>query len=1040
MFRVTSFGRYRLPFLILGILAWACQPAGSPSRGTSEEPAEVVAAEIPAVAMAPGQIVERAILPGESHPFIIHLEQNQFAVLTLKQRNIDLKIHWEDDVDGLGALDYDSPTGLTGTETVWFLAPGPREFRVRVEAFPDSQVLEGGFRLSLEVHSATAEDSQRFAAHRHSTLAFQLDGAGDSLQAIKHSERALVLWRETGERRWETSECLRLGNLLWELEDRKAEAEEVFRHGLALAEPLGEEILEGHLANGLGASLAIRGRVEEARGLYRRALEIGERRGELTMAATALKSLGSSHWKAGELYQALVDYLHSVRLWNRVQDQKEALDVLVAIGRIYLRVHDDSAALDIFQRALSLAEVSGEDSLQFQALLGEGRAHLRLGDLPTARAFLSRALEQCRRLGPCTQEAYTEFLLGEVDRLEGSFPEAQAHFESALNLSTDPTIRGLAWMHLERVAESRGDAKQALRYAHACYQTFEDRDDSTYLASAHWVLARAHLAAGNPEVALQEIDEALGYVEIEQRTVEDPEWRAGMLDFRYPYYVLKVEILLQLEERSPGEGYEAAAFTLIDTARGRNLLEGLVHPGGTIDNVALKERAAVVWQRIRRLDQHPDALPPGGGLAGDYENLEMRGLLAEYRFLLSQLRQQRRLDADEQTPQLSLEAMQAFLEPDTRVLSFLLGEEESYLWVLGPDSLHTYLLPGRSWVERAAERLSRGLSTVPPRARSISVELQKGLERFAEALLGEALPELDGIRRWVILPDGALHSFPFAALIHPDSGEFLVERHSITYLPSLATLAQLQWKQQQRPAPSALLGLMADGVFDPRDERFPASRSGAGVSGHSVHGASAFPSAVQAGLGRFDRLAAAAREARQILSLVPSAEQESYLDFAARREVLLEGKLAKFRYVHLIAHGEIDLEYPELTSLVFSTLDKQGEPIDGLVRSHEIYDLELSADLVVLSACETALGKVNRGEGAMSFARGFFHIGVPRVVVSLWRIQDDTTADLMSEFYRALLVDRLPPSEALQKAQIALLKEYPHPYYWAPFVFQGDWR
>ena len=184
------------------------------------------------------------------------------------------------------------------------------------------------------------------------------------------------------------------------------------------------------------------------------------------------------------------------------------------------------------------------------------------------------------------------------------------------------------------------------------------------------------------------------------------------------------------------------------------------------------------------------------------------------------------------------------------------------------------------------------------------------------------------------------------------------------------------------------------------------------------------------------------REAERILSLVPEEEQMHAFGFEANREAVTGADLAEYRYVHFATHGLLDSHNPELSGILLSMFDRQGEPQDGFLRAHEIFNLKLSAELVTLSACETGLGKQIRGEGLVSLTRGFMYAGAARVVVSLWNVSDEGTAELMARFYREMLKKGKRPAAALQAAQISMLKQkgFASPFYWAAFTLQGEWQ
>jgi CHAT domain-containing protein len=194
---------------------------------------------------------------------------------------------------------------------------------------------------------------------------------------------------------------------------------------------------------------------------------------------------------------------------------------------------------------------------------------------------------------------------------------------------------------------------------------------------------------------------------------------------------------------------------------------------------------------------------------------------------------------------------------------------------------------------------------------------------------------------------------------------------------------------------------------------------------------------------RLPRLPGTRREAAGIVALVSEAERRQAFDFDASRATLVSPEMAQYRILHLATHGLLNTEHPELSGVVLSLVDRQGQPQDGFLRLHEIYNLKLSADLVVLSACQTGLGKEIQGEGLVGLTRGFMYAGAPRVLASLWKVDDSATAELMKKFYGAMLGDKgLKAAAALRSAQTTMWKTkgWEAPYYWAAFVLQGDWN
>jgi CHAT domain-containing protein len=196
------------------------------------------------------------------------------------------------------------------------------------------------------------------------------------------------------------------------------------------------------------------------------------------------------------------------------------------------------------------------------------------------------------------------------------------------------------------------------------------------------------------------------------------------------------------------------------------------------------------------------------------------------------------------------------------------------------------------------------------------------------------------------------------------------------------------------------------------------------------------------GMVHLDRLRSTRREAEGIVTLAREGKNLKAVDFQASRTTAMSPELSQYRMVHVATHGLLNSQHPELSGIVLSLVDEQGRSQDGFLRLHEIYNLKLGADLVVLSACQTALGKEIKGEGLVGLTRGFMYAGAPRVVASLWRVPDKATAELMKRFYHGMLAEGLRPAAALRAAQVALWNEkrWREPYYWAAFVLQGEWK
>src|SRR5262249_36893949 len=390
--------------------------------------------------------------------------------------------------------------------------------------------------------------------------------------------------------------------------------------------------------------------------------------------------------------------------------------------------------------------------------------------------------------------------------------------------------------------------------------------------------------------------------------------------------------------------------------------------------------------------------------------------------------------------------------------------KRSFLWAVTQSSIAAFSnLPSQSEIDQLVRSLydsvsgqSRSVlddSASRQRARLDAAYLNFGktASLLSEKLLGPVADRLKA-KRLIIVSDGALHFVPFAALPVPGdfSGSPLILNHELVNLPSISVLGALRQETRSRAKPARTLAVIADPVYSPDDPRVRGSAKAAfntqTAAARSRSDFSAKDNAdwfehLRGGTG-FRRLIYSRQEARSVLSLIPPSQSRVALDFDADIPAVMDAQLASFQIVHFGVHGMVDSVQPSLSSLVLSLVQPDGQPNDGFLRLYQIYNLNLPVDLVVLGACETAMGTEIRGEGIESLARGFMYAGASRLVASLWQVDDESTSELMKIFYRNILKSHVTPAAALRLAQLEIMRNprWRDPYYWAAFVFLGEWR
>jgi CHAT domain-containing protein len=428
--------------------------------------------------------------------------------------------------------------------------------------------------------------------------------------------------------------------------------------------------------------------------------------------------------------------------------------------------------------------------------------------------------------------------------------------------------------------------------------------------------------------------------------------------------------------------------------------------------------------------------------------------------LQAQIRQQspRYAAVMQPRPLTAGEIQQSVVDEDTVLLEFALGEERSWVWAVTRQIVTSAELPPRREIE-AATRALYELFTARQKRRDESTAAYGDRVKRADARVGTqaavvsrmllgGIPQLTDEwrrKRLAIVAGGALEYVPFAALPDPGSPSSppLMARHEIVMLPSASVLAVLRREAANRPRAARPLAIVADTVFDAADPRVAARDARAPAADRdesSTRGIDLVDSLY--GRGDLARLPFSREEAIGIAALAESADVFTALDFTASRETVLGGALRGHRIVHLATHGVVDSQLPAKSSLVLSLVDQRGARRNGYLRLHDIYNMRLDADLVVLSGCQTALGKEIKGEGLIGLTRAFIYAGAPRVVASLWQVSDLATAELMKAFYRGMLQQQLSPAAALRAAQRQLSRDvrWAAPYFWAGFVVQGEYR
>ncbi|MCI0621022.1 MAG: CHAT domain-containing tetratricopeptide repeat protein [Acidobacteria bacterium] len=1018
-------------------------------------PGQVAAADVRA--LIPGAAVERQLEGGRSHTYEVALNAGQFIEIVVNQQGLDVVVTMNG-ADGEQLAEVDGPNAMHGPERLAHIAEVTGIYKLVVRPYRDTAPL-GRYQLRIEeLREAAATDRIRLDAQKRLIEGQQLwrNRTADSLRAaLPRFEESLSLWTTLEDRQGKA-------DAFWYLADTY----------IAIQEPRKAlDVLDKLLA-------------------LRRAL--ADVRGE----AIALQHIASNYRVLSEYQKALEYQTRALHLARTIENYEELGSFLDHMGSIYFRLGEHRRALEYFEQALPIHRAHGFRDLEAIRLWQIGTVHQSVGERQQALSYFEKALAITRTLPMPRQQANILSSMGAVYNSQGDPHRAIEHFQQSIGLSRKSGFRYAEATTLSSLGDayvSLGETEKALDVlgqALAIQRAIRDREfEAVTLAG----LARAESGRGNLTMARQHLETALEIVESLRSNVTQEGLRAAYLGSKEVPYKLYVDLLMRLHAERPSATEDAAALEASERWRARSLLEILTEARADIRSGV----DADLLQRERRLqdlintraERQVQLLSAKRTQEAEVVGKELDTLVTEYRQVQGEIRASSpRYAAVTQPRPLSVREIQReVLDRDSLLLEYSLGAERSYVWAVTTDGLTSHVLPKRAEIEALVRRLydlltARNLRPVgetlerrAARLNQAEAEYWKVADGLSQMLLGPVATEL-GTKRLIIVSDGALQYVPFSALPAPQTVAStqdekqnlsaqqpaatrvsqganayrpLIVDHEIVALPSASVLHVLRRELGGRPPAPKSVAVLADPVFsrdDPRlqrNRRGPAKQTDPQQSQVEDHSSSEVErSAKESGVTVFRRLRFSRQEAEAVTALARANDALKATDFAASRATATGPQLSGYRIVHFATHGLLNNHNPELSGIVLSLVDQAGQPQDGFLRLHDVYNLRLGAELVVLSACQTALGREVKGEGLIGLTRGFMYAGAPRVLASLWNVDDRATAELMKQLYVGVLRQGEPPAAALRAAQVAMWNSrlWQSPYYWAAFVMQGEWR
>ena len=989
-----------------------------------------------------GRPLERMIGGLDTHRYKIALSPGIYLRIAIMQKGIDV-ITTVLDPAGRRVARIDRPNGPYGPETISVIADAAGDYQIEVRTAlkfvaPASYVI-----TATEMRKAIAEDGQRVAAENAVSEAEELrfrETADTLSQAVEKFNQAIAIWRNLGES-YEVAMAIYGRGWCYRLLGDYYNAICDLRHAASQMESLQDRNGEAVAMYWLAWSYMDVGENEQAREGFQQAIRTYQSLGNLRSLAIALYGIGITYQLTSEPEKAMEYLERSLELRRKVGDLSGEVLTLSAIGMTYNYLGRPETAIDYSRRALELSRTLSGLQIRVNPLSKLGWAHLTLRQLDESRDYFEQSLRICQSTGDRASEIPVRYGLARVEMEKGRLDEARRHIEASLDIVE--SLRGRnSSLELRSTYLALAQDNYQL-YTELLMRLHRGDPAASYASAALQVSERARARSLLDALAEAQIDLRSGVDA--QLIAEERRLQRKLNDLS----AVQMRLLSRKytdEQASALDANIKATIGLLEETRA-NIKKA--NPS----YAALTQPQPVSVERIQR------------------ELLDDDTLLLEY--ALGEERSYLFL--------VSSSSLQAFTLPPSAEIEAL---ARRVYGLLSARALH----PHDETPQQRQSRIAAADAELPLQAAELS-----------HMILSPAATQL-GEKRLLIVAQGALQLIPFSALPQPESGRVgeresegsrsrerrsdfsflsrsqspnpslsrsptlplsstpLLVNHEIVNLPSASTLAVLRRETAgRRPAPKTI-ALLADPIFEKSDERLKladsqilrATQSSSNQTGQTA--ASQRPQHLQRAIEAFGgsndeftfpRLTSSGWEAEQIAKLAPADQVFKALSFDANRQLATSGKLSDYRIIHFASHSFINAAHPDLSGIVLSLVDRRGQEQDGFLRLHEIYNLKLSTDLVVLGGCRTGLGKEIKGEGLMSLTRGFMYAGAPRVIVSAWEVQDRPSATLMVRFYRGLLgPKRLSAAAALRAAQIEMLrdKQFAAPYFWAGFTLQGEWR
>ena len=785
---------------------------------------------------------------------------------------------------------------------------------------------------------------------------------------------------------------------------------------------------------------------------YDLALDLWRQQSNVQKQVGVLTKLSYVDVRTGDWMNA-VSYLTQAQSLVDEHDFARLARIASGLGALFNESGLSESALIQFQRALTYFQQSQEEERGYnRVLLHIGYTHFLLGNYSAALTNLQQALTNFESAPTRRESDIAEcheyfgqvyFALGQYQVALQYLEPTLAFYKKDLDLQQAARVEGL----IGRIYEQQGSFSKARQSYLEASQMFREQSNQMDDASVRFALGRLELNNGNYDTAEGYLRESIEQTENVWHDLSTRVFAAAFSAQVHERYEAYIECLMRKHKSQRSGRAEVLAFEASELARARSLAQLLRETqttalAGVAPELAQKEKS--LRHTIRTLVDQTVSLFTTNYTKADFDKLqgELTSLREQHKRITGRLR---RLNPDydkmAETPRYSLQQIQNLVVADdqTVLLEYFLGPKASYVWAITRNGVKAFELPKADVITAAARAVYENVKKEPDA--ETNGQLSKASAELGEMILRPVAHELTG-SRVIVVADGALNYIPFQLLPNPRAdNEPLVTKYEVINAPSASTLGQLRQEKQQRRHGTKVLAAFGDPVFASNYAQVKDS-----TAGEVMAASNAKTRDIEVEADKFDPnsiqpLLYTKRELKNLTEIV-GAKSRVVSGFEASRETLDSLDLSQYSILHFATHGFLDPKAPEHSGFVLSTVDLAGHRQDGFITMQDVYRLHAPVDLVVLSACRTGLGEEVKGEGLIGLTRGFMYAGASTVVASLWKVDDEATAELMKHFYANMLQKGMRPAEALRSAQNTLRQNpaWQSPHYWAGFVLQGEFK